>query len=37
MREEIIKIIAEILKKDVSEIEAGLDNVCRRRRVWYNF
>ena len=27
MREEIIKIIAEILKKDVSEIEAGLDDV----------
>jgi phosphopantetheine attachment domain protein len=27
MREEIIKIIAEILKKDVLEIEAGLDDV----------
>lgn len=26
MREEIIKIIAEVLKKDVSVIEAGLDD-----------
>mgnify|MGYP001007395922 CR=1 FL=1 len=27
MRDEIIKIIAQILKKDVSVIEAGLDDV----------